>query len=89
MIFALISYFMTGLKEDAGAFFIYLLVIELETQAALSISLALGIGFTDVGVALTIAPLTIIPFMVGSSPLLLASAVFSPFHPALWRVLLE
>lgn len=64
ILFSCISYFMVGFQGTAEQFFLFLLAIVMTGLTAGSMGLALGCMFPNAEVAVSLAPVVIIPFML-------------------------
>ena len=64
LIFCVICYFMIGLQNTAGHFFIFFLVNWLVSMVAASMGVFLGSAFPNAEVAVSLAPMAIIPLML-------------------------
>ncbi|KAI6652906.1 Protein white [Oopsacas minuta] len=62
--FALVVYFFAGLSVDAGKFFIFYFILVLAGNASLSLGYFISTVSPTIAIALAIAPLLIIPFMI-------------------------
>mmetsp|Transcript_26239 Transcript_26239/g.42976 ORF Transcript_26239/g.42976 Transcript_26239/m.42976 type:complete len:702 (-) Transcript_26239:333-2438(-) len=65
-VFSVISYWMIGFQKSAEKFFIYATTVILMTNCGAALGIAIAAAFTDLSVALAVAPMLILPLMVFS-----------------------
>jgi len=64
IVFSLMMYWMVGLHSSAASFFLFLLAVFSLVMCATSLGLLLGCMLPNAEVAVSIAPIAIIPFML-------------------------
>jgi ABC-type transport system involved in multi-copper enzyme maturation permease subunit len=74
LLFSLIVYWFIGLSNTAGQFFMFYFTLWLACNTASSLGLALGSAFPTAEVAISLAPVVLIPFV-------LFGGLFASTHP--------
>ena len=64
LVFSVICYYMIGFQSSAGHFFVFYLTTLLMTLLSMSMGVMLGSAFSNAEVAVSLAPMAIIPLML-------------------------